>query len=209
MWPCWSSLFRIIPGNTQARTVRIIVRPRANPGKGSRQGLEALPWRYIFGRSSGHGSRLVTQTSLWIISSDASLDTPGFLDFYFLLVFLSLVGIDGTDRVICRELEKKKKTRVSYSWIIFTIFSRIFSNSYEYWLKFIFFFFNLQFSNWIDEINISENKNKAPHFFIPLILALNNFTLVYVVPNRAGKQVVKTTSATFNKPPVRYLDSVL
>lgn len=141
VWPCWSSLFRIIPGNTQARTVRIIVRPRANPGKGSRQGLEALPWRYIFGRSSGHGSRLVTQTSLWIISSDASLDTPGFLDFYLLLVFLSLVGIDGTDRVICRELEKKKKTRVSYSWIIFIIFSRIFSNSYEYWLKFIFFFF--------------------------------------------------------------------
>lgn len=110
MWPCWSSLFRI-PGNTQARTVRIIVRPRANPGKGSRQGLEALPWRYIFGRSSGHGSRLVTQTSLWIISSDASLDTSGFLDFYLLLVFLSLVGIDGTDRVICRELEKKKNTR--------------------------------------------------------------------------------------------------
>lgn len=93
VWPCWSSLFRIIPGNTQARTVRIIVRPRANPGKGPRQGLEALPWRYIFVVP-------VTEVALsrkpppflWIISSDASLDTPKFLDFYLLLVFLSLVG---------------------------------------------------------------------------------------------------------------------
>lgn len=94
-WGCWSCghAGRVYLGSSQARTVRIIVRPRANPGKGPRQGLEALPWRYIFVVP-------VTEVALsrkpppflWIISSDASLDTPRFLDFYLLLVFLSLVG---------------------------------------------------------------------------------------------------------------------
>lgn len=73
VWPCRPSLFRIIPSNTQTRTVRIIVRPRANPGKGPRHGLEALPWP-LFVVPVTEVALSCKLPSYGIISSDGSLE---------------------------------------------------------------------------------------------------------------------------------------